>query len=86
MKKKTLLVAGVGLAVGGLLASVGISNAFWGGDVETHNQLQEAMENKDYDSWKQVHGDMPRITDYITCFHIYIFRHHIKDPTFWFDS
>lgn len=55
------------MATIGLLATAGFSSAQFQGffDKETRDELKEAIENKDYDTWKKIQDSRPKITDYI---------------------
>lgn len=59
-------MGGVGLAALALIATAGLASAkFTLMDEESRDQLEEAVENKDYESWKSIIESAPRITDYI---------------------
>ncbi len=68
MKKKKILFTGIGAAAVVVLATAGLTSAFFGGgiaDEETREQIHEAVENKDYEAWKTAHDSVKKITEYI---------------------
>ena len=67
MKKKKILFTGIGAAALVVMATAGLTNAYFGGiaDEETRDKLHEAVEDKDYDSWKEIQDNIPKITDIV---------------------